>query len=94
MMNRIGQERGWPPATRDQLEAQRHLHGSDFVGSPEQVIEKILYQHEIFRHQRFLLSLGSNAMDHKKMMRAIELFGTKVAPVVREEIAKRNGQPN
>jgi len=89
-MNKIGRERGWMPATRQQLETQRFLHGSDFVGTPDEIIEKILFQHEIFQHQRFLLYMGSNAIEHKKMMRAIELFGTKVAPAVREEIGRRN----
>jgi probable LLM family oxidoreductase len=89
MMNKIGRERGWAPATREQLETQRFLRGSDFVGTPDEIIEKILFQHEIFNHQRFLLYMGNNAIEHKKKMRAIELFGTKVAPVVREEIARR-----
>ncbi len=90
VMNKIGRERGWAPATRQQLEAARTLRGSDFVGTPEEIIEKILFQHEIFHHQRFLLYLGYNTIAHNKMMRAIELFGTKVAPVVRKEIARRN----
>jgi len=90
MMNKIGHERGWTPATRSQLEAQKQLRGSDFVGSPDEIIEKILFQHDMFKHQRFLLYMGSHAIEHKKMMHAIELFGTKVAPVVRKEIASRN----
>jgi len=89
-MNKIGRERGWSPATREQLEKQRLLRGSDFVGTPDEIIEKILFQHEIFNHQRFLLYMGNNAIEHKKMMHAIELFGTKVSPVVRKEIAARN----
>jgi probable LLM family oxidoreductase len=92
MMNKIGRERGWPPASQAQLEQQRLLQGSDFVGTPDEVIEKILFQHDIFKHQRFLLSMGNNAMEHRKVMHAIELYGTKVAPVVREEIAKRNAK--
>ncbi len=90
MMNKIGQERGWGPTSREQLETQRLLEGSDFVGSPEEIIEKILYQHEIFNHQRFLIYMGNNAIEHKKMLRAVELFGTVVAPEVRREIARRN----
>lgn len=89
IMNKIGRERGWAPATRQQLEAARTLRGSDFVGSPAEIIEKILFQHEIFGHQRLLLYLGYNTIPHKKMMRAIELFGTEIAPVVRKEIARR-----
>lgn len=90
MMNKIGRERGWPPVTREQLEQQRYLGGSDFVGTPDEIIEKILLQYELFNHQRFLMYIGNSAIEHKKIMHAIELFGTKVAPVVREEIARRN----
>jgi probable LLM family oxidoreductase len=90
MMNKIGRERGWAPATREQLETQRLLRGSDFVGTPDEIIEKILFQHEIFKHQRFLIYMGNSSIEHKKMLHAIELFGTKVAPVVRKEIASRN----
>jgi len=90
MMNKIGKERGWEPSSQEQLESQRLLQGSDFVGSPDEIIEKILYQHDIFKHQRFLIYMGNNAIEHKKMMRAVELFGTKVAPEVRKEIARRN----
>lgn len=89
VMNKIGRERGWPPITRAQFETARTLRGSDFIGSPTEVIEKILFQHEIFGHQRLLLQLGVGTMPHAKMMRAVELLGTKVAPIVREEIARR-----
>lgn len=91
VMNRIGSERGWAPITQQQLEGSRALRGADFVGTPEQIVEKILFQHEIFGHQRMLLQLGIGTIEHKKVMRAIELLGTVVAPVVRQEIAKRAG---
>ncbi len=91
MMNKLGRERGWAPSTQAQLESQRTLRGSDFVGTPDEIIEKILFQHDLFDHQRFLIYMGNNAIPHSKMMRAVELFGTKVAPVVRKEIARRNG---
>jgi len=89
MMNKIGRERGWPPMTRAQFEASSGLHGANFVGNPDQVAEKILFQHELFGHQRFLLQLSIGTMPHDKVMRAIELLGTQVAPVVRAEIARR-----
>lgn len=89
VMNRIGRERGWRPMTREQFEASRTLRGSDFVGTPDEVIEKILFQHDIFQHQRFMIQLGVGVIEHKKMLRAVELLGTKVAPVVREEIVKK-----
>jgi len=89
VMNKIGRERGWPPMTREQFEASRTLRGANFVGSPDEIIEKILFQHEIFGHQRLLLMLTVGTMSHDKVMHAIELLGTKVAPVVRDEIARR-----
>jgi probable LLM family oxidoreductase len=84
-MNRIGRERGWPPLTRQQFESSRGLHGANFVGSPQQVIDKILYQHGIFRHQRCLLQFTVGVMPHRDVLRCIELFGTQVAPVIRRE---------
>jgi probable LLM family oxidoreductase len=92
-MNRIGRERGWPPLGRADYEAAATLRGANFVGSPEQVAEKILYQHELFRHDRFLLQLSVGSMPHPDMLRAIELFGTEVAPIVRAEIARRAQAP-
>lgn len=89
VMNKIGRERGWSPLRRDQYEAAAELRGSNFVGSPDDVIEKILFQHSVFNHQRFLLQVSVGTMPHNKVMHAIELLGTKVAPVVRKEIAKR-----
>ncbi len=87
VMNKIGRERGWPAMTRQQFDASCTLRGANFVGSPDDVIEKILFQHEIFGHQRLLLQLSIGTMPHDRVMRAIELLGTKVAPVVRSEIA-------
>lgn len=90
MMTKIGRERGWPPMTREQFEASRSLRGANFVGSPQEVVEKILFQHEIFGHDRFLLQLTIGSLDHAETMRAIELYGTEVAPAVREEVARRS----
>jgi probable LLM family oxidoreductase len=88
-MTRIGRERGWPPTTREQFEASRTPRGSLMVGSPDQVIEKILFQHRIFGHRRFLMQMSVGTIPHDRMMRSIELFATKVAPAVRQEtIAK------
>ena len=75
--------------TRAQYEEQIGPRGALVVGSPEAVAEKILFQHTIFRHQRFLLQLSVGPMPHAQVMRAIELFGTKVAPIVREELSRR-----
>lgn len=89
-MNKIGRERGWPPMSREQFEASRTLRGANFIGSPDEIIDKILFQHEIFGHQRLLLMLSVGTMPHDKVMHAIELLGTKVAPVVRKEIANHS----
>ncbi|MEO8612542.1 MAG: LLM class flavin-dependent oxidoreductase [Chloroflexota bacterium] len=88
-MNKIGRERGWSPMRREQYEAGAQLRGANFVGSPDDIIEKILFQHSIFNHQRLLLQLSVGTMPHDKLMHAIELLGTKIAPVVKEEIARR-----
>ena len=87
-MSRIGRERGWPPTTRRQFDAEVALHGALVLGSPQEVIDKILYQYEIFRHQRVLLQLTVGPMPHARVMRAIELLGTEVAPVVRRETGR------
>src|SRR3712207_3517950 len=71
-MNKIGRERGWQPLTRADYEAAATLRGANFVGSPEQVAEKILFQHELFRHDRFLLQLSVGSMPHADMLRAID----------------------
>jgi probable LLM family oxidoreductase len=89
VMNKIGRERGWPGMTKEQFINSCALRGANFIGSPDDIIEKILFQHEIFGHQRLLLQLSVGTMPHDKVMHAIELLGTKVAPVVREEIARR-----
>ncbi len=87
MMDKIGRERGWPPHTRTDYNAAATLRGANFVGNPEQIVEKILYQHGLFDHDRFLLQFSVGTMPHAKIMRAIELYGTEVAPVVRRELA-------
>ena len=87
MMDRIGRERGWPPHTRVDYDAAATRRGANFVGSPDQIVEKILYQHELFAHDRFLVQFSVGTMPHAKMMRSIELFGTEVAPAVRRELA-------
>ncbi|MDX6722366.1 MAG: hypothetical protein QOD73_770 [Solirubrobacteraceae bacterium] len=92
VMDKIGRERGWPPMRRPDFDASTTLHGANFVGSPQQVIEKILFQHEIFGHQRFMIQFSVGTLPHASIMRSIELYGTEVAPVVRREIARRTGE--
>lgn len=93
MMTRIGRERGWAPMTRPAFDAMREPEGSLVLGHPETVAAKILAQHEYFGHERFLAQMSVGPMPHDQVMHAIELFGTKVAPLVREELAPRQAAP-
>jgi probable LLM family oxidoreductase len=86
MMNRIGRERGWPPLSRAQFEQSRSEKGSLLVGSPQQVIDKILFEHELFGNTRFLAQMSVGDVSHDKVMRSIELFGNVVAPAVRKAL--------
>ncbi len=88
VMNRIGAERGWPPHRRADYDASLHLRGHLFVGSPQQIVDKILFQHEIFGHDRFLLQ-STGVIPHAQMMRSIELLGTDVAPAVQQATAEK-----
>ena len=88
VMSRIGRERGWPPLSREQFEASTGPRGALLVGHPEEVAEKIVAQHRLFGHQRFVAQLSMGAMPHAQAMRSIELFGTEVAPLVRAEVAQ------
>lgn len=85
-MTHIGRERGWPPTTREHFDAGLPLHGHLMVGSPEHVIEKILFQHQKLGHARYLMQMSVGTMPHRQIMRSIELLGTKVAPVVRSKL--------
>ncbi|HVD50483.1 MAG TPA: LLM class flavin-dependent oxidoreductase, partial [Candidatus Udaeobacter sp.] len=82
VMGKIGRERGWPPPTREKFEAERGPLGANLVGTPEEVAAKIVYEHELFGLDRFLIQLSVGTLPHEKVLHAIELFGTKVAPIV------------
>ena len=86
-MSRLGKERGWPPMTRGQFEASVSPRGHLLMGSPQEVIDKMLFEHEVFTYDRFLLQFSVGTMPHDKIMHSIELLGTKVAPAVRRETA-------
>ncbi len=86
-MSQIGRERGWPPMTRAQFDAMRGPGGSMLLGTPEQVTEKILRIHQLFGNVRYLIHLSVGTVDHAAVMRAIELFGTEVAPAVRAQLS-------
>ena len=88
MMTAIGRERGWSPMTRPAFDALSSPRGALVVGSPQEVIEKILLQHELFRHDRFLVQISVGTMPHRNVMRAVELLGTEVAPAIRRELRR------
>ena len=87
MMNRIARERGFALMDRATFDASRALRGASFVGGPAEIAEKILWQHELFGHDRFLIQMIGGGMPHAQLMRSIELFGTRVAPEVRRALA-------
>ena len=93
MMNRIGRERGWPPSGRPEYDALRSPRGALAVGSPEEVAEKILFEHELFGMQRYIGQMSVGAVAHADVMRSIELFGGRVAPIVRAEVERRLSYP-
>ncbi len=88
MMDRIGRERGWGPMSRAQLEASATLRGANFIGTPDEIVEKVLLQHRIFGHERFLMMMTIGSIPHDKVMRSIELYATKVAPTVRDALGE------
>jgi probable LLM family oxidoreductase len=87
MMDRVGKGRGWPPLSRQQFEFSRTPKGALMVGSVQQVIDKILYEHELFGFTRFLAQASIGPVPHAMTMKSIELFGTKVVPAVRKALA-------
>lgn len=86
VMSRIGRERGWPGMNRQQFDASTGPEGALLVGSPQQVIDKILYEHELFGHTRFLAQMSIGAIAHKKVLHSMELFTTQVIPAVRKAL--------
>ncbi len=87
VMDRIGRERGWGPTSRAQFDAARGPKGAQFVGSPAEMVDKILAHHALFGFDRFLIQMAIGVFDHAQLMKAIELFGTRVAPELRKATA-------
>ncbi len=85
-MDRLGRERGWAPMGRPQFEASRSMRGANAVGSPQEIVDKILAQHDLFGHDRYLLQMTVGSLPHRDVLRSIELFGTEVAPAVRRAL--------
>lgn len=83
VMNKIGEERGWPPITKEGFENSAGSGGSLILGNPEEVAEKIISQYKIFKNDRFVIQIDVGTMPHDKVLKAIELLGKKVAPIVK-----------
>jgi alkanesulfonate monooxygenase SsuD/methylene tetrahydromethanopterin reductase-like flavin-dependent oxidoreductase (luciferase family) len=84
---KIGRERGWPPVTRSQFEALRQPTGALLVSDAETVVEKILRMNEALGGvSRISFQMSVAALQHTKLMHAIELLGTRVAPLVRKSL--------
>ena len=91
-MNKLGRERGWSPMSRTDFDALRGPRGALVVGSPQQMVDKILFEHEIFGHDRFLLQTSIGSLPHANVLQAIELYGTQVAPQVRKALGTGKAQ--
>jgi probable LLM family oxidoreductase len=83
IFTRIGKERGWPPVTRPHFDAQNGPRGAFLVGSPEEVAEKIIRHSEALGGiSRFTFQMDNAELSHEKLMRSIELIGSRVIPLV------------
>jgi probable LLM family oxidoreductase len=87
MRDRIGKERGWPPMGRDEF-VQEADHGSLYIGSPETVARKIASTVKALGVSRFQLKYSAGPLPHEKLMKSIELYGTRVVPLVNEMLAE------
>ena len=88
VMTKIGRERGWSGMTPAQYDALRSPAGALLVGNTDEVIEKMLREYEYFKYDRFVVQFSAGTMPHDKVMRAIELLGTEVAPAVRKATSR------
>jgi len=83
----VGKERGWPPVTRAAYDAQRGPHGALLIGSPDEVVEKILrHSQALGGISRVTFQMNVASLPHEKLLGAIELLGTRVMPALREEV--------
>jgi probable LLM family oxidoreductase len=91
MMNRIGRERGWPPRGRSDFDRETGPDGALYVGSPDTVAAKIIQTAGDLGLSRFDLKYSNGTLPHEKLMKSVELFGTRVKPLVR---AARSESPS
>ena len=86
VMNRIGRERGWPPSGPAHFEAAAGPNGNLLIGDPERVAARIIELHKVFNNTRILIQMAIGTVPHAEQLKAIELLGTRVAPLVRAEL--------
>jgi probable LLM family oxidoreductase len=87
LMNRIGAERGWSPIGRAHFDREAGPDGALFVGSPATVAEKIVRTMKALGLTRFDLKYSNGTLPHDKLLKSIELYGTRVAPLVKDALA-------
>ncbi len=87
MNNTIGRERGWPPYSRMRFQHDVGPEGAIYAGSPETVARKIADTVQLLGLDRFDMKFSTGTLSHEQMMRSIELYGTKVIPLVRDMLA-------
>ncbi len=85
-MNRVGASRGWPPFSRAQYEQGRSKQGAYLFSDANEAIDKILHMHELFGLNRFSAHMDVGGPSHSMLMKSIEIYGTKIAPKVREAL--------
>lgn len=86
----VAEERGWGPMTRSRFDAQLGPDGALLIGDPDEVVEKVLRHHDALGGiSRITFQMNASSLPHDKLMRAIELLGTRVAPRLRTELAAR-----
>ncbi len=88
MMDRVGRDRGWQPMSKQQFEYMRSPQGSLMVGSVEKVVDKLVYEYELFGFTRFFAQASLGFVPHEMTMKSIELFATQVIPEFRRRIGE------
>lgn len=85
-MTRVGKSRGWPPFSRQQFDFGRSPEGAYIIGDVNESVDKILHMHEMFSLTRFSAHMDVGGPSHLALMKSIEIFGSRIAPKVREAL--------
>ena len=85
-MDRVGRSRGWPPYQRKQYDLGRASKGHLIIGDANEAIDKILHMQEMFGLTRFSAHMDVGGPTHASLMKSIEIYGTKIAPMVRKAL--------